>query len=119
MMRALVIALAAIAIACVSTAAPIAPAPPSAPTCARPAATCDAAVSYDDVASILRTRCLGCHARGGDAEEHDLSTQVTLRAHASAVRARVTACAMPPRGVPALTDDEATAVLRWIACAAP
>jgi hypothetical protein len=73
-----------------------------------------------EVQPVLQRRCFACHAKDGEAaDEHDFSRFSTLRAQRSSVADEVSSCSMPPPGKPQLSEDEATALLRWVACGAP
>jgi uncharacterized membrane protein len=72
-----------------------------------------------DVRPILEHRCFSCHANEGVAtESHDFARFATLYAQRADVADEVVSCAMPPPGKPQLSDAEAAALLRWIACGA-
>jgi len=68
-----------------------------------------------DVMPILKKRCFGCHTGDGvAADELDFSRVEALRGAGTEIVDEVSTCAMPPRS--RLGDDEANALLRWVAC---
>jgi mono/diheme cytochrome c family protein len=80
------------------------------------------------IAPIVKTRCLGCHAPGGQAADKPLGTWDDVHARRSAVLNQVYSCSMPPTeggplGMPStgsgLTDAERAALLGWLVCGAP
>lgn len=84
-------------------------------------ATCPSGVpSYaDTVAAIIERRCLGCHAPGTRAADHDLTTHANVFRQRTQVLTRVYACIMPPEDGTPLTDGERAALLAWLVCDAP
>jgi len=88
---------------------------------AKPSASCAGPLPtyIADVRPVLERRCLSCHANGGvAAEDHDFAHVETLRAQRQSLADEVAERAMPPKGQPRLTDDEAQLLLRWAACGA-
>ncbi len=73
-----------------------------------------------DVAPTLRQKCFACHAGSGDeVEDHDFSTFEKVHAQRTVIEGKVRARAMPPVGLPQLTDRERGQFLDWLACQAP
>jgi cytochrome c551/c552 len=67
------------------------------------------------VLPLLKRRCFGCHTGAGvAADEHDFSRIEALRGAGTEIVDEVSTCAMPPRV--RLGDDEASTLLRWVAC---
>jgi hypothetical protein len=93
-------------------------APAPARVCRHPIpAACDGPpIAYArDVLPLLEKRCFSCHTGNGvAADEHDFSRMDTLLGERAQVTDEVSTCAMPPRS--RLVDDEASLLLRWVAC---
>lgn len=60
-----------------------------------------------------------CHAPGGRAADHDLTTQAGLHRDRRTALSRVYACIMPPDDAPPLSLDERAKLLAWLVCDAP
>jgi hypothetical protein len=70
-----------------------------------------------DIRPILERRCFVCHAGAGSAaDDHNFSRFTTFYAQRRAVGDQIAACAMPPAPRPAIPQDEADAILRWVSC---
>lgn len=85
-------------------------------------AACPATVpSYEgEVQSVFVSRCWGCHADGGVAQQgNDFSTYDDIFEQRSAVLNQVYACQMPPSDAGALSPAERQALLAWLVCKAP
>ncbi len=95
----------------------------SLPAFALPAAPNPAAPTHDDVADVLRQRCVGCHVEGGPAP-FALRTYSQARAWSAAIRRAVAAGTMPPWHADPLhgsfandrrlSPDEKAALLAWV-----
>ena len=71
-----------------------------------------------EVKPVLKERCFGCHTGDGSAaDDHDFSNLSRVVAERRDIARQVAAHAMPPASKPQLTENEASLLLRWAACA--
>ena len=77
---------------------------------------CDPQVTDDTALTLVRRRCVGCHAEGGKAE-HPLLEPSALFPERGDVALRLSGCEMPPDATP-LPLDERRRLIGWGACAA-
>lgn len=71
-----------------------------------------------NVAPVIESRCLPCHAAGGPAATTPLGDYADVYTRRTTVLTRVFACKMPPADAPALTADERATLLGWLVCGA-
>jgi hypothetical protein len=109
-------------VACAATGSPdpMAPGPSTQASCPRATGhSCDGTppTYAQDILPILGRRCFQCHAgEGVAAEDHNFSRFGTFHAQRSTVADQIAACTMPPASQPTIPEDEADAILRWVAC---
>jgi uncharacterized membrane protein len=72
-----------------------------------------------DVAPVISTYCVGCHAASASEGDKPLNSYQALKARASEVRGQLEGCEMPPSGETQPSDAQKKLVLSWIACGAP
>jgi hypothetical protein len=84
-------------------------------------ASCPTTVpSYQtDIAPILQSHCLGCHAPGGVEANKPLDSYSAVYGERSPVLTQVYGCLMPPAGSPAPTAAERQLLLSWLVCKSP
>jgi hypothetical protein len=84
---------------------------------------CQTAPSYSgDIAPLVSRACLPCHARGGVASNHNLTTYAGLRLSGTTVLLEIKQCLMPPADAgpdAALTLEDRMEILQWFACLTP
>jgi hypothetical protein len=90
--------------------------PGAASGCKVSAAVCDPAVTTEVAVALVRRRCAGCHAEGGEAS-HPLLEPEALVLERANVSLRLAGCEMPPDATP-LPADERARLVGWGACAA-
>jgi uncharacterized membrane protein len=72
-----------------------------------------------DVAPIVQTHCLKCHAPGGQEASIDFTTYQHVFARRQSILTQVFSCRMPPEGEPAPTAAERALLLGWLTCGSP
>ncbi len=85
-----------------------------------PAACPTPAPSYrNEVAPIITSRCLKCHAPGGQEASKDFTTYANVFAQRQPILTQTYSCRMPPEGEPRPTDPERATLLAWLVCGSP
>jgi uncharacterized membrane protein len=114
---------AAALVACVegSSQQPVVATNATAATCprARPSGCATKRSLTTDATPILQKHCFRCHAPGSSsfaAEDHDFTSEKTVRAQRARVLSKVAACVMPPDRPQEITPEEATVLMEWAAC---
>lgn len=69
-------------------------------------------VTYEDVESILKDKCVTCHNGDGDGDDPDLSTYSKAKANGDAIKASVASGDMPKTGK--LTSSEKSKIQDWV-----
>ncbi|MCA2978329.1 MAG: c-type cytochrome [Myxococcaceae bacterium] len=72
-----------------------------------------------DAQPVISRACTGCHGATGAADGLRLTSAAQVRAARARVEASLANGSMPPRGAPALTQDERSQLASWLACGAP
>lgn len=70
-------------------------------------------VTYEDVESIISSKCVTCHSSGGTSP--DISTYSKAKAKASSIQSSIISGKMPPSGSSKLTSSEKTKIKDWVA----
>jgi hypothetical protein len=80
--------------------------PPSPPTYAK------------DIVPLVQATCTPCHAPGGVESTRILTDYAGLLKQSNPVLLQVSACRMPPRNAPPISEEGRKALLAWVVCGA-
>jgi uncharacterized membrane protein len=72
-----------------------------------------------EVQGIIQSRCVSCHAPGGQEQSRPLQTYQQIYSQRIGVLSQVASCRMPLAGAAPLTPEERQALLGWLVCSAP
>jgi uncharacterized membrane protein len=73
-----------------------------------------------EVQGIIQSRCVPCHAPGGQEQNRPLqSYDQQIYPQRRMILSQVASCRMPLAGAPPLTPEERQALLGWLVCGAP
>jgi hypothetical protein len=89
--------------------------------CSKALPDCGTVPSYDaNIAPLVTSVCLPCHAAGGVASDRDLTTYANIQKIESTVLSQVYGCLMPPLDAgTAITASQRTELLQWLVCGSP
>jgi uncharacterized membrane protein len=72
-----------------------------------------------EVQAIIQSRCVPCHAPGGQEAIKPLLTYMEAYNLRVMMLTQVASCRMPLAGAPQLSPDERQTLMGWIVCGAP
>ena len=73
----------------------------------------------NQVSAVIASRCLDCHAAGGQEAAHPFTTYQAVFSERGTILDQVYHCVMPPAGNAAPNAQERALLLGWLVCGAP